>query len=35
MYGDWEGALYDYDFKKSDAEKDKTRRDNLKSFDTK
>ncbi|MGN4722245.1 5'-nucleotidase, lipoprotein e(P4) family [Bacillus cereus group sp. MYBK15-3] len=35
MYGDWEGALYDYDFKKSDAEKDKIRRDNLKSFDVK
>ena len=35
MYGDWEGALYDYDFKKSDAEKDKIRRDNLKSFEVK
>jgi len=33
MYGDWEGALYDYNFKKSDAEKDKIRRDNLKSFE--
>ena len=35
MYGDWEGALYDYNFKKSDAEKDKIRRDNLKSFEDK
>ena len=35
MYGDWEGALYDDDFKKSDAEKDKIRHDNLKSFDAK
>ncbi|MGF9963390.1 5'-nucleotidase, lipoprotein e(P4) family [Bacillus rhizoplanae] len=35
MYGDWEGALYDYNYKKSDAEKDKIRRDNLKSFEDK
>ncbi|MGG2018257.1 5'-nucleotidase, lipoprotein e(P4) family [Bacillus sp. S10(2024)] len=35
MYGDWEGSLYNYDFKKSDAEKDKIRRDNLKSFEDK
>ncbi|PEA56732.1 5'-nucleotidase, lipoprotein e(P4) family [Bacillus pseudomycoides] len=35
MYGDWEGSLYDYDFKKSDADKDKIRRDNLKSFEDK
>ncbi|HDX9587380.1 TPA: 5'-nucleotidase, lipoprotein e(P4) family [Bacillus pseudomycoides] len=35
MYGDWEGSLYNYDFKKSDAEKDKIRKDNLKSFEDK
>lgn len=35
MYGDWEGSLYNYDFKKSDAEKDKVRRENLKSFEDK
>ncbi|PHA00772.1 5'-nucleotidase, lipoprotein e(P4) family [Bacillus pseudomycoides] len=35
MYGDWEGALYNYDLKKSDAEKDKIRRDNLKLFEVK
>ncbi|ENQ3078002.1 5'-nucleotidase, lipoprotein e(P4) family [Bacillus cereus] len=35
MYGDWEGSLYNYNFKKSDAEKDKIRKDNLKSFEDK
>lgn len=35
MYGDWEGVLYDYDFKKLDVEKDKICRDNLKLFDVK
>ncbi|WP_242219865.1 5'-nucleotidase, lipoprotein e(P4) family [Bacillus cereus group sp. BfR-BA-01380] len=35
MYGDWEGSLYNYDFKKTDAEKDKIRRDNLKAFEDK
>lgn len=35
MYGDWEGSLYNYDFKKTDAEKDKIRKDNLKSFEDK
>ncbi|MCM3737345.1 5'-nucleotidase, lipoprotein e(P4) family [Bacillus cytotoxicus] len=35
MYGDWEGSLYNYDFKKTDAEKDKVRRENLKSFEDK
>ena len=35
MYGDWEGALYDYDFKNQMQKKDKIRRDNLKSFDVK
>nr|WP_230876753.1 hypothetical protein [Bacillus sp. SRB3LM] len=32
MYGDWESALYQYDFKKSDAEKDKFRKDALRVF---
>ncbi|HDR8117632.1 TPA: 5'-nucleotidase, lipoprotein e(P4) family [Bacillus cereus] len=36
MYGDWESALYQYDFKKSDTEKDKIRKDALHVFkDTK
>ena len=26
MYRDWESALYQYEFKKSDAEKDKLRK---------
>ncbi|MBT6326091.1 MAG: 5'-nucleotidase, lipoprotein e(P4) family [Bdellovibrionales bacterium] len=30
MYGDWEGALYDYDFKKSLVEKEKIRKSLLK-----
>ncbi|OIK11482.1 5'-nucleotidase, lipoprotein e(P4) family [Bacillus sp. MUM 116] len=29
MYGDWEGAIYNYDFSKSDVEKAKLRKDNL------
>ncbi|HHL0974625.1 TPA: 5'-nucleotidase, lipoprotein e(P4) family [Bacillus cereus] len=33
MYGDWESALYQYDFKKSDAEKDKLRKDALRVFE--
>lgn len=33
MYGDWEAALYQYDFKKSDAEKDKIRKDALRVFE--
>ncbi|WP_028401456.1 5'-nucleotidase, lipoprotein e(P4) family [Ectobacillus panaciterrae] len=32
MYGDWESAIYQYDFKKSDEEKSKLRRSNLKPF---
>jgi 5'-nucleotidase (lipoprotein e(P4) family) len=32
MYGDWEGALYQYDFKKTDEEKTQIRRSNLKPF---
>ncbi|AZR80592.1 5'-nucleotidase, lipoprotein e(P4) family [Bacillus thuringiensis serovar kyushuensis] len=35
MYGDWESALYQYDFKKSDAEKDKSRKDALRVFEDK
>ncbi|PGW42277.1 5'-nucleotidase, lipoprotein e(P4) family [Bacillus thuringiensis] len=33
MYGDWESALYQYDFKKSDVAKDKLRKDALLIFD--
>ncbi|PES11203.1 5'-nucleotidase, partial [Bacillus anthracis] len=33
MYGDWEAALYQYDFKKSDTEKDKLRKDALHVFE--
>ncbi|MBG9611664.1 5'-nucleotidase, lipoprotein e(P4) family [Bacillus cereus] len=33
MYGDWESALYQYDFKKSDTEKDKLRKDALHVFE--
>ncbi|UOB98662.1 lipoprotein E (plasmid) [Bacillus wiedmannii] len=33
MYGDWESALYQYDFKKSDVEKDKLRKDALHVFE--
>ncbi|MEW4236971.1 5'-nucleotidase, lipoprotein e(P4) family [Bacillus thuringiensis] len=33
MYGDWEGALYNYDFEKNHAEKEKIRRNNLISFE--
>jgi 5'-nucleotidase (lipoprotein e(P4) family) len=33
MYGDWESALYQYDFKKSDTEKDKIRKDALHVFE--
>ncbi|TDK58375.1 5'-nucleotidase, lipoprotein e(P4) family [Bacillus salipaludis] len=29
MYGDWEGAIYNYDFSKSDAEKAKLRKEGL------
>lgn len=32
MYGDWEASLYQYDFKKSDTEKDKIRKDALHAF---
>lgn len=32
MYGDWEGAIYNYDFSKSDAEKNKLRKENLQPF---
>ncbi|PEN88350.1 5'-nucleotidase, lipoprotein e(P4) family [Bacillus cereus] len=34
MYGDWEAALYQYDFKKADVEKDKIRKDTLRVFET-
>lgn len=34
MYGDWEGALYEYNLEKTDVAKDKIRQDNLKSFKT-
>ncbi|MEK4503479.1 5'-nucleotidase, lipoprotein e(P4) family [Bacillus sp. FSL R12-0069] len=33
MYGDWESALYQYDFKKSDVEKDKLSKDALRVFE--
>ncbi|KXY85496.1 5'-nucleotidase, lipoprotein e(P4) family [Bacillus sp. FSL W7-1294] len=33
MYGDWESALYQYEFKKSDAEKDKLRKNALRVFE--
>ncbi|MGG0256895.1 5'-nucleotidase, lipoprotein e(P4) family [Bacillus toyonensis] len=33
MYGDWETALYQYDSKKSDAEKNELRHDALRAFD--
>jgi predicted secreted acid phosphatase len=33
MYGDWEVALYQYDLKKSDGEKDKLRKDALRVFE--
>jgi 5'-nucleotidase (lipoprotein e(P4) family) len=33
MYGDWEVALYQYDFKKSDAEKEKLRKEALRVFE--
>ncbi|OQR54824.1 5'-nucleotidase, lipoprotein e(P4) family [Bacillus sp. CDB3] len=33
MYGDWEASLYQYDFKKSDTEKDKIRKDALHAFE--
>ncbi|PEZ14655.1 5'-nucleotidase, lipoprotein e(P4) family [Bacillus thuringiensis] len=33
MYGDWESALYQYDFKKTDTEKDKLRKDALHVFE--
>lgn len=33
MYGDWESALYQYDFKKSDVEKDKIRKSALRIFE--
>ena len=32
MYGEWEGALYDYDYSKSTAEKSEVRHEKLKSF---
>ncbi|PLS19413.1 5'-nucleotidase, lipoprotein e(P4) family [Bacillus sp. M6-12] len=32
MYGDWEGAVYEYNFSKSPAEKDKARKDALNVF---
>lgn len=32
MYGDWEGAVYDYNFAQSSAEKDKDRKDALNYF---
>ncbi|CDN39532.1 unnamed protein product [Bacillus thuringiensis DB27] len=33
MYGYWESALYQYEFKKSDAEKDKLRKNALRVFE--
>ncbi|SDZ23368.1 5'-nucleotidase, lipoprotein e(P4) family [Thermoactinomyces sp. DSM 45892] len=33
MYGDWESAVYQYDLKKSDADKDKARKDALRIFE--
>lgn len=33
MYGDWEGAIYDYDLKKAPADYMKIRKDNLQSFE--
>ncbi|HEQ3529481.1 5'-nucleotidase, lipoprotein e(P4) family [Bacillus thuringiensis] len=33
MYGDWESALYQYDFKKPDAKKDRLRKDALRVFE--
>ncbi|WP_285846591.1 5'-nucleotidase, lipoprotein e(P4) family [Priestia koreensis] len=33
MYGDWEGALYDYDYSKSDLAKSKLRKDALRYFE--
>ena len=33
MYGDGESALYQYDFEKSDIEKDKLRKDALRVFE--
>ncbi|WP_223593008.1 5'-nucleotidase, lipoprotein e(P4) family [Neobacillus bataviensis] len=32
MYGDWEGAIYQYDSRRSDPEKAKLRKDNLEPF---
>ncbi|MDN3018790.1 5'-nucleotidase, lipoprotein e(P4) family [Paenibacillus sp. BSR1-1] len=32
MYGDWEGAIYQYDSRRSDLEKAKLRKDNLEPF---
>ncbi|XJZ28067.1 5'-nucleotidase, lipoprotein e(P4) family [Bacillota bacterium Lsc_1132] len=32
MYGDWEGAIYNYDYSISDVEKNKLRKDNLQPF---
>jgi predicted secreted acid phosphatase len=33
MYGDWENAVYDYNFKMTDAEKNARRRSLLKSIE--
>ncbi|TCP62721.1 5'-nucleotidase, lipoprotein e(P4) family [Baia soyae] len=33
MYGDWESAVYQYDSKKSDADKDKARKDAMHTFE--
>lgn len=33
MYGDWESGLYQYDFKKPDAKKDRLRKDALRVFE--
>ncbi|MER1935132.1 MAG: 5'-nucleotidase, lipoprotein e(P4) family, partial [Priestia megaterium] len=32
MYGDWEGAIYNYDYSISDKQKDKLRREQLQYF---
>ncbi|WP_197232927.1 hypothetical protein [Bacillus cereus] len=32
IYGDWEYALYQYDFKKLDVAKDKLRKDSSRTF---
>lgn len=32
MYGDWEGAIYNYDFSKSELEKNKLRKESLQPF---